>query len=77
MSDSLDDALLAAHDRGDEAALVTLYLQAADRAQDDDQAAFYLTHAYVFALSCNAPETRVINSRLATLGRDHPLPQDF
>ena len=41
----LDAKLLAAHERGDKPALVTLYARAADGASNIDAACFYLTHA--------------------------------
>ena len=73
----LDDKMRAAHTAGDAVALVTLYTQAADLAQAGgapDAAGFYLTHAYVFALQCHAPQRTTLNARLVALGRDAPLP---
>ena len=65
----LDAALLAAHARGDRAALVTLYTQAADRVDDLDTACFYLTQAYIFALEIGAAQTAALHDRLAVHGR--------
>lgn len=70
--DTLDTALLDAHDRNDQEALVRLYTLAGDEAelrQDIDAACFYLTHAFVFALESGAPEAAVLNKRLADRGR--------
>ena len=68
MSD-LNDRLLAAHARGDHAALVHLYAEAADRTPDTDTACFYLTHAYVFALEMGHKDTAVLHARLKAHGR--------
>ena len=73
MSD-LDDLLLAAHASGDVARLVTLYKQAADQANDVEAAAFYLTHAHVFACEINHPDTAALRQRLIDQGREAPLP---
>ncbi|MBT8409393.1 MAG: hypothetical protein KJN93_07190 [Alphaproteobacteria bacterium] len=69
----LDPRLLAAHARGDEAALVALYTAAADireAAGDTEAACFYLTHAYVFALHLGHPETARLHGRLVAYGRE-------
>jgi choline monooxygenase len=58
---TLDAALLDAHARGDRAALIALYADAADAAMDPTARAFYLTHAYVFALE--AGDARAAPSR--------------
>jgi len=71
--DALDARLLDAHARGDKAALVALYTEAADmkeELQDIDAACFYLTHAYVFALDVGAPEARELHRRLKDRGRE-------
>lgn len=60
----LDDQLLLAHERGDKAALVTLYEQAADSATTIDAACFYLTHAYVFALELGHANVTQLHARL-------------
>ena len=70
----LDAQLLAAHAKGDAAALVTLYRQAADQANDPQAAAFYLTHAHVFACEINHPDTDALRQRLIDQGREAPLP---
>ena len=70
---SLDQDLLAAHAAGDHAALVRLYAAAADAsaaAGRGDAAAFYLTHAYVFALQEGLPEAARLHARLKAEGRE-------
>ncbi len=64
----LDRRLLAAHAADDRAALVALYGEAAERATDSDGAAFYLTHAYVFALETGSDEADRLHARLRALG---------
>lgn len=69
MSD-LNARLLAAHHAQDKPALVRLYQEAADTANDCNAAGFYLTHAYVFALElahCDAPK---LHARLKADGRE-------
>ncbi len=68
MSD-LDDALIAAHLRGDGAALVELYRRAADETADVNAACFYLTQSYVFALETDHPMVADIQGRLEREGR--------
>lgn len=68
----LDARLLSAHDRGDVAALVGLYTEAADQSQSDDAAGFYLTHAMVFALDLGLDVARDLRARLVDMGREHP-----
>lgn len=65
--------LLAAHARGDGDALITLYAQAADAADDLDAACFYLTHAMVFALERGDPRAQDLRARLVRHGRELPL----
>ena len=69
MSD-LDARLIAAHEAGDKHALVTLYTEAADGANDVDAACFYLTHAYVFALDAGHPATARLHARLVAQNRE-------
>jgi hypothetical protein len=68
--DELDAALLAAHAADDRRALVRLYTEAAETAQSAEAAAFYLTHAYVFALDTGAPEAAALRDRLRAEGRE-------
>lgn len=67
---ALDSQLLAAHARDDRAALVALYTQAADWANDPDAACFFLTHAYVFALERGDPRASDLHTRLKVEGRE-------
>ena len=67
---SLDRLLLEAHDANDTAALVSLYMQAADHTDDIDAACFYLTHAYVFALEGGDKAADALRERLAAHGRE-------
>jgi len=66
----LNHQLLAAHAAGDHHALVALYTCAAERSADMDEACFFLTHAYVFALEQNHPETTALRARLIANGRE-------
>jgi len=69
----LDTALIAAHEADDQPQLVALYTRAADAAEaagEIDAACFYLTHAYVFALACGAPEAGALHARLLARGRE-------
>ena len=68
---ALDRALITAHAAGDHAALVTLYAKAAEIAAPQE-AAFYLTQAYVFALESNDPRTAALKDCLVAMGADQP-----
>ncbi len=67
---ALDGALLDAHARGDRPALVTLYAEAAELADDTRAAAFYLTQAYVFALESGDGRAGALRARLVELGSE-------
>lgn len=67
---TLDARLLAAHAAGDTSALVALYAEAAQQAQDEDAAAFFLTHAYVYALDVGHPDASALHAQLVAMGRD-------
>lgn len=67
---ALDARLRAAHAAHDHLALVDLYREAAETANDSDAAGFYLTHAYVFALELNHPAAADLRDRLVTQGRE-------
>ena len=73
MTAALDKQLLAAHAAGATERLVDLYRQAADLAPCPDQAAFYLTHAHIFALEIGHPDTNRLRQRLIDAGRETPL----
>jgi hypothetical protein len=68
MSD-LDARLMNAHETGDKPELVTLYTEAACQTDDDNARAFFLTHAYVFALEINHPDVANIKSQLKAMNR--------
>jgi hypothetical protein len=71
MSD-LDERLLAAHAAGENERLVALYTEAADTANDQNAACFFLTHAYIFALEQNHPTLEDLRKRLVAAGRETP-----
>ncbi|MEP1443867.1 MAG: hypothetical protein ABJK39_12735 [Hyphomicrobiales bacterium] len=69
----LDGALIDAHSRDDNEALIALYEQAglaSEKLGDEAGACFYFTHAYVFALEQGAPQAEQIKARLVGYGRD-------
>ncbi len=68
---ALDAALLNAHATRDTEALAQLYAQAADAAETAEAAAFYLTHAYIYALDAGVDETTALLDRLVELGREN------
>ena len=69
----LDSRLLAAHYARDIHTLAALYAEAADTANDERACAFYLTHAYVFALEAGAAMAEALRDRLVAMGRElHP-----
>lgn len=67
--DEMDAALLAAFARGDKAGIAALYAQAADTGPAAE-AAFFLTHAYVFALEAGLPEAADHRARLVAMGAE-------
>ncbi|MGV6812273.1 MAG: hypothetical protein ACWA47_08510 [Brevirhabdus sp.] len=67
---SLERALLAAHNAGDKPALVGLYTRAAQLADGEDARGFFLTQAFVFALDTGAPEATPLRAELAAMGRE-------
>lgn len=66
---ALNRSILAAHERGDAAALVALYEDAAQQASTVDERAFFLTHALIFALEIGAPEAAALSQQLRRMGR--------
>lgn len=70
MTAALDARLLDAHARQDKTALVTLYTEAADSANDLDTACFFLTHAYIFALDVGDNRAATLHARLVAEGRE-------
>ncbi|MEH6644867.1 hypothetical protein [Sulfitobacter sp.] len=71
MSD-LNAQMLAAHEAGDLPALVALYHAAAQAALDEEEACFYLTHAYVFALELGDAQAETLRAQLVAHGREAP-----
>ena len=65
----LNTRILAAHDKGDKTALVTLYRAAADQSGDIDMECYFLTYAYVFALELDHEDTAQLQARLKRYGR--------
>lgn len=70
MSGDLHHRMLDAHARQAPAALIALYTEAADSANDLDASCFFLTHAYVFALEAGAPQAAQLRRRLMRHGRE-------
>lgn len=66
---ALDAALLAAHAAGDKKRIAQIYAKAADD-MGAASAAFYLTHAYVFALDAGLPEAETYRRALVELGAE-------
>nr|WP_284266741.1 hypothetical protein [Roseicyclus sp. Amp-Y-6] len=62
---------MAAHAKADRPALIGLYAEAAETATGT-AAAFYLTHAFVFALEAGDARAPVLKARLVALGADVP-----
>tara|TARA_R110002126_G_C10490649_1_gene504130 strand:- start:34660 stop:34890 length:231 start_codon:yes stop_codon:yes gene_type:complete len=72
-AENLNAALLDAHDRAEGGRLAELYHRAAsisEQAGEMDQACFYFTHAYVFALQEGLPMSTDLHARLKALGRE-------
>ncbi|QYX55442.1 hypothetical protein K1T73_10000 [Roseovarius sp. SCSIO 43702] len=67
---SLHARLIAAHDPVNKPALVKLYTEAADTANNLDASCFFLTHAYVFALDAGHPDAPRLYARLKAHGRE-------
>ncbi len=67
----LEARLLAAHARGQGPELARLYNHAAKSYSSDPvRAAFYLTHAYVFALEAGMPEAAAYYQQLRSWGKE-------
>ncbi|KIN72212.1 hypothetical protein [Sulfitobacter guttiformis] len=69
----LDAELLAAHETGDQHALIDLYIRAAAESADVDTTCFFLTHAYVFALEQGDARAHLLRAQLVAHGRETPL----
>lgn len=69
---SLDMRLLNAYRSGAPASISEAYCDIAAEAaaaQDADREAFFLTHAFIFALEAGCPKAAILSDRLRTLGR--------
>jgi hypothetical protein len=66
----LQTRLLAAHAAGDITAFVGLYTEAANAARTEDEAGFFLTQAYVFALEMGHVDAPALRARLVAMGRE-------
>ena len=69
----IENEMLKAHTKNNVKELVRLYKQAGEMKQnenDEDAEAFFLTHAYVFALESGDAHAHEICNRLVSLGRE-------
>jgi len=70
---ALEQALLLAHEKNICADLIKYYTEAAtimENNGDIDEACYYLTQAYVYALECGSePQSAALHNRLAKYGR--------
>lgn len=66
----IEARLLAAHAEGDKAALAALYAEAARASDDPEARAFFLTHAYIFALDAGCGTAEQFREELVVLGRE-------
>ncbi len=66
---TLNDQLLAAHTKGNTSALIDLYTQAADQSADEDARYFFLTQAYIFALTSNTTKAEPLAQKLKAAQR--------
>ena len=66
----LEAQILKAHAAGDLTALVEGYVRAAEGALDSDQAGFFLTQAFIFALEAGDPRANDIKAQLVVQGRE-------
>ncbi|MEL6464433.1 MAG: hypothetical protein AAFQ58_05650 [Pseudomonadota bacterium] len=69
----LAQRLQAAHASGNISACVALYQEASARAPSEDERAFLLTQAHVFALEIAHPDTAKLRAELVRMGREQPL----
>ena len=68
--DELDRALLEAYRLGDKTEISRLYGCAGDAASDVDEACFFWTHAYVFALDAGTKDAQDYREKLKAYGRE-------
>lgn len=70
--EALNAALLDAHARDDSGALIGLYGQASEAAEaagDIDRAAFFATHAWIFALEAGDARAAGLRAQLLSWGK--------
>ena len=66
----LDAALIAAVAGGDKPLISELYEQAAADATDWAASAFFLTHAYIYALDAGLPQAADLRQRLVEMNAE-------
>ncbi|MEM7302365.1 MAG: hypothetical protein AAF468_14880 [Pseudomonadota bacterium] len=69
----LEDQILDCHARNDAAGLIDAYCKASDGLFDlaqDEEAWFFVTQAYVFALEASDPRANSLQDRLKRAGRE-------
>ena len=68
--EELDAALIAAHEAGDAARIADLFADAGDRADALEEACFFWTQAYIWALDAGSPLAERMRSELVAHGRE-------
>jgi len=68
--EELDAALLKAFKAEDGAEVARIYGRAGDACDDVDEACFFWTNAYVFALEAGIPEAAEFRAKLVAEGRE-------
>ena len=66
---ALDRQLLAAHAQDNTTALIGLYTEAGEQAPEEVASAFFLTHAFIFALEAGDARAADLHTRLKAMGR--------
>lgn len=66
---ALDARLLAAHAQDNADALITLYTEASEQAPEEVARAFFLTHAFIYALEAGDARASDLHTRLQAMGR--------
>ena len=66
----LNRALMGAYAEGDGAAIAALYAEAGRMAACEDEAAFFLTNGYIFALEAGLPRAKRLHAELVAMGRE-------
>lgn len=68
--EALNTALVAAHEVSDGARIAALYAEAGQTATSEDEAAFFWTNGYIFALEAGLPLADRLHCELVRLGRE-------